>query len=70
MDMEEEMGMAPDMYREVFDLAQRGTRAFRDRLFDEVIAELSLFPELFFVFACSRVASVSVYPGRKFVYTS
>ncbi|PWZ56524.1 LON peptidase N-terminal domain and RING finger protein 1 [Zea mays] len=38
VDMEEEMGMAPDMYREVFDLAQRGTRAFRDRLFDEAIS--------------------------------
>nr|CAB3495567.1 unnamed protein product [Digitaria exilis] len=32
----EEMGMAPDKYREVFDLAQRGTRAFRDRRFDEL----------------------------------
>nr|CAB3500442.1 unnamed protein product [Digitaria exilis] len=32
----EEMGMAPDKYREVFDLAQCGTRAFRDRRFDEL----------------------------------
>lgn len=33
---EEEMGMDPDKYREVFDLAQRGARAFRDGHFDEV----------------------------------
>jgi hypothetical protein len=37
---QEGMGMAPDKYREVFDLAQRGTRAFRDRRFDEVRLEL------------------------------
>jgi tetratricopeptide (TPR) repeat protein len=35
---QEGMGMAPDKYREVFDLAQRGTRAFRDRRFDEAIS--------------------------------
>ncbi|KAM0882958.1 hypothetical protein ACQ4PT_031946 [Festuca glaucescens] len=29
------MGMAPDKYREVFDLAQRGARAFRERRYDE-----------------------------------
>uniref|UniRef100_A0A0E0R7T0 Uncharacterized protein n=1 Tax=Oryza rufipogon TaxID=4529 RepID=A0A0E0R7T0_ORYRU len=35
---EEEMGMDPDKYREVFDLAQRGARAFRDGHFDEAIS--------------------------------
>jgi len=39
VEREEEMGMAPDKYSEVFGLAQRGTRAFRDSRFDEVIAE-------------------------------
>ncbi|OEL33819.1 hypothetical protein BAE44_0005160 [Dichanthelium oligosanthes] len=33
----EEMGMAADKYREVFDLAQRGTQAFRERRFDEAL---------------------------------
>jgi tetratricopeptide (TPR) repeat protein len=35
---EEEMGMDPDKYREVFDLAQRGARAFRDGHFDEAVS--------------------------------
>jgi len=47
VEREEEMGMAPDKYSEVFGLAQRGTLAFRDRHFDEVIAEFSLLPRLF-----------------------
>uniref|UniRef100_A0A0D9VVI7 Lon N-terminal domain-containing protein n=1 Tax=Leersia perrieri TaxID=77586 RepID=A0A0D9VVI7_9ORYZ len=38
VEREEEMGMAPDKYREVFDLAQRGARAFRDGRFDEAIS--------------------------------
>jgi hypothetical protein len=37
VEREEEMGMAPDKYREVFDLAQRGARAFRERRYDEVV---------------------------------
>jgi hypothetical protein len=37
VDREEEMGMTPDKFREVFDLAQRGARAFRERRYDEVI---------------------------------
>ena len=37
VESEDEMGMAPDKYREVFDLAQRGARAFRERRYDEVI---------------------------------
>lgn len=36
VESQEEMGMAPDKYREVFDLAQRGTQVFRDGHFDEV----------------------------------
>jgi hypothetical protein len=39
VESQEEMGMAPGKYREVFDLAQRGTGAFRDRRFDEVRLE-------------------------------
>uniref|UniRef100_A0A0E0KFJ4 RING-type domain-containing protein n=1 Tax=Oryza punctata TaxID=4537 RepID=A0A0E0KFJ4_ORYPU len=38
VEREEEMGMNPDKYREVFDLAQRGARAFRDGHFDEAIS--------------------------------
>ena len=37
VESEDEMGMAPDKYREVFDLAQRGASAFRERRYDEVI---------------------------------
>ncbi|KAL6893453.1 hypothetical protein ACP4OV_007551 [Aristida adscensionis] len=38
VERQEEMGMSPDKFREVFDLAQRGTRAFRERRFDEAIS--------------------------------
>ncbi|WVZ57327.1 hypothetical protein U9M48_007725 [Paspalum notatum var. saurae] len=38
VESEEEMGMAPDKYREVFDLARSGTQAFRERRFDEAIS--------------------------------
>ncbi|RCV44258.1 hypothetical protein SETIT_9G359100v2 [Setaria italica] len=38
VESQEEMGMAPDKYREVFDLAQRGTQVFRDGHFDEAIS--------------------------------
>ncbi|KAL6647957.1 hypothetical protein ACP70R_012181 [Stipagrostis hirtigluma subsp. patula] len=38
VEREEEMGMAPDKFREVFDLAQLGARAFRERRFDEAIS--------------------------------
>ncbi|KAM0860383.1 hypothetical protein ACQ4PT_046573 [Festuca glaucescens] len=38
VEREEEMGMAPDKFREVFDLAQRGARAFRERRYDEAIS--------------------------------
>lgn len=45
VEREEEMGgMAPDKYREVFGLAQRGILAFRDRRFDEVIDRWVLAP--------------------------
>jgi hypothetical protein len=59
VEREEEMGMAPDTYREVFDLAQRGTRAFRERRFDEVIVR----PAPFRITAMSvRLGCVPVYP--------
>uniref|UniRef100_A0ACD5W8R1 Uncharacterized protein n=1 Tax=Avena sativa TaxID=4498 RepID=A0ACD5W8R1_AVESA len=38
VEREEDMGMAPDKYREVFDLAQRGARAFQERRYDEAIS--------------------------------
>ncbi|XP_006651544.1 LON peptidase N-terminal domain and RING finger protein 1 [Oryza brachyantha] len=38
VEREEEMGMAPDKYREVFELAQRGAHAFRNGRFDEAIS--------------------------------
>jgi hypothetical protein len=41
VESQEEMGMAPGKYREVSDLAQRGTGAFRDRRFDEVRLEFA-----------------------------
>jgi hypothetical protein len=44
VEREEEMGMAPDKYREVFDLAQRGARAFRERRYDEVVRWLAKLP--------------------------
>ena len=62
---QEGMGMAPDKYREVFDLALRGTRAFRDRRFDEVRLELVPFLQsvcvrggvsVFRAGVCSRLA--------------
>jgi len=52
----EGMGMAPDKYREVFDLALRGTRAFRDRRFDEVRLELIPLPPI-----CCVRGGVSVF---------
>jgi hypothetical protein len=62
VEREEEMGMAPDKYREVFGLAQRGTLAFRDRRFDEVIAEFSLiYPTLF---VCTIVHAVELPVSR------
>ncbi|RLN18144.1 hypothetical protein C2845_PM02G22760 [Panicum miliaceum] len=61
---QEGMGMAPDKYREVFDLAQRGTRAFRDRRFDEVRLELipssTLLPVRGGVSVC-RAGAISFY---------
>jgi hypothetical protein len=62
VEREEEMGMAPDTYSEVFGLAQRGTLAFRDRRFDEVIAEFSLLSRLFFV--CAIVHAVELLVSR------
>jgi hypothetical protein len=63
VEREEEMGMAPDTYREVFDLAQRGTRAFRERRFDEVIVR----PVPFRIPAMPvRLGCVPVYPEWSF----
>ncbi|KAM3292480.1 hypothetical protein ACQJBY_036334 [Aegilops geniculata] len=38
LERDDKMEMPPDKHREVFDLAQRGARAFRERRFDEAIS--------------------------------
>ncbi|XP_037421124.1 LON peptidase N-terminal domain and RING finger protein 1-like [Triticum dicoccoides] len=38
LESDDKMEMPPDKYREVFDLAQCGARAFRERRFDEAIS--------------------------------